>query len=508
MSREYSLRDMFVEAKISPAQIPDWFPEIKLRHPSIEGFRPRFHQITGLNLMFTHTRCALFDEQGTGKTLPAQAALVWHAAVGNRPVALMPPVLMEQFKDSFETTFEGIGQHVQMQFYKGTVAQRSALLDKWKASQKLPIIVMTPEIFRKEFAAFMELDCCALFCDECKYWANPESDTFKAIAHFLGAPGQKVLVGMNGTPAKNNLADLYGYIKLLSPSCYRSRLHFYSRHVEQKEVNIRYNKSGNLVERKIKVIDRFINTDTLRNNLYEHARRVEKKDVIDIPEKQIIEVAVKLSAAHEKAYINFCTARFVEFSDGTALSGEQTATLRQVAAQSVVNTEILKVKESSAVLEAVETLLDSIDLDASKVVIAAYYNKTVELLAERLKSFNPAVIYGPSGSRNAKEAERFKTEGDCKICIVNYQSGGVGLNFQDVCHYGIAAEPTTVPGDFDQWTDRMHRSGQKKKTTIYTIVPKNTIWVKMNQAMLKKKAWNKSVVATDLLKKELLGQPE
>lgn len=506
---KYTLKNMFEEAKVdlvSPHH--DFFEGIELRHPSIPDFRPRWHQITGLNLTFVYTRSGLWDEQGTGKTLPIQAALIWHATAGNRPIALMPPILTDQFIESFYDTFHGIEEHVQMVPYRGTLRERGLLLKEWKAlgKERMPIVIMTPEIFRKEFSAFTGLGSYVLACDECKYWANPETKTYQAIETFLGDVGQRVLIGMNGTPAKNDLSDLYGYVRLLTPSVYRSKLHFYSKHVVEKKVPIRYKKGGALKTQDVKIIDSFKNIGELRDNLYAQSRRVEKKDVIEIPPKQIIEFPFRLNQAHEDSYEMFCTARFLEFEDGTAISGEQTATLRQIAAQSVVDTSILQVKEESAVLEALEELFEQIDVKRNKVSVAAYYNKTIEIIAERFKHLNPAVIYGPKGSKNLKEADRFKREDSCRISILNYQSGGVGLNFQDVCHYGISAEPTTVPGDFDQWTDRMHRSGQKEKTTIYVLSPKRTIWIKMIQSMLKKKSWNKSVVSVDALKKELRGE--
>jgi SNF2 family DNA or RNA helicase len=505
MDRPYTLKDFFLEAKMSAEQIPDWFGSVSIVHPDVEDFRPRFHQVTGLNLLFLYTRSALYDEQGTGKTLPVQAALIWHCEQGNKPIVLMPPILIDQFMESFKETFAGLPDSIQIEAYRGSPSQRNAMLERYANGERPPILLMTPEIFRKEFAAFKKMDFCVLACDECKYWSNPDTKIYTAIEDFIGPVDQKVLIGMNGTPAKNSLVDLYGYVRLLTPGVYRSRIHFYSKHVIEKKVPVRYRKGGQLVEQDIKIIDSFRNVEELRKNAFLHARRVEKKDVIEIPEKHIIEFPFRLHPKHAKAYEEFCLARFMEFPDGTAISGEQTATMRQIAAQSVVDTSILHIDEDSAVLDALEELLDELDVGKNKVSIAGYYNRTIELIADRFKDLKPAVIYGPNSSRNSKEADRFKHDKDCRINVLNYQSGGVGLNFQGVCHYGIAAEPTTVPGDFDQWTDRMHRSGQKFKTSIYVLSPKNTIWIKMGQSMLKKKTWNKQVVSSDELKKELLG---
>lgn len=500
-----TLHDYFAEAAMPEKDIPAWFSTIAMRDPEGEPLRPRWHQIEGLNLIFKFTRSALFDEQGTGKTLPAQAALAWHGAVGNKPVVLMPPILLEQFRDAFFWTFQGIEAHLDMAIYHGTKQQRNKMLLEWH-NGKVPIILTTPTLFMKEFAGFMALDCCVLVCDECKYWANPETKVFQAIKTFLGREGEKVLTGMNGTPAKNNLADLFGYCSLLTPGVYPSKQNFYGRHVIEKDTTVRFRKNGQLVERTIRTIDSFKDIDILRQNVMLHARRVEKKDVLELPDKQVIEFPIPLSAAHKKAYEHFVAARFMEFSDGTAISGEQTATMRQICMQSVINTELLHVDEPSAVFEAIDELLEHIDLTKTKFLIGAYYNRSIEMLAKHLEKYNPAVIYGPGSSNNQRNIDKLKSDDTCRGGIVNYQSGGVGLNLQKVTHYLISAEPTTVPGDFDQWCDRAHRSGQKNKVTIYVIRPKGTIWGKAIDSMLKKKSWNQSVINSDDLRKELLGE--
>ncbi len=502
----YSLRDYFIEAKASMSSIPDCFSSIFLRHPTVDQFKPLWHQVTGLNLILVNSRSALFDQQGCGKTLPAQAAMIWNAVMGNRPIALMPPILIDQFIQAFYDTFEGATGYTDIVAYRGTKKERNTLLLEWQNKETLPIIVMTPEIFRKEFTAFKALNCLALFCDECKYWANTSTKISRAINLFLGNYGDKILVGMNGTPAKNNLADLYGYIRLLTPWVYKNKMEFYNAHVVEKEVPIRYNKNGASVTRDIKIIDSFKNIGKLKENLYLQARRVEKKDVLELPPKHIINFNFHLNKKHKLAYDEFCFARFMEFDDGSAISGEQTATLRQIAAQSIANPSLFNIDEESSLLEAVGELLDEINTNDNKVCIAAHYNKTIEVIAEKFKELNPAIVYGPTSSNNSKQIEKFKTDDSCRILIANYQSGGVGLNLQDVCHYAIAAEPTTVPGDFEQWTDRIHRTGQKENTTIYALIATDTIWVKMVASMLNKYKWNAAVVNLNVLKDELAGR--
>ena len=501
----YTLARMYEEAQVS--EYPDWAHQVVLRHPDIPDFKPRWHQILGLNLGMVHTRAALYDEQGTGKTLPAQAWAIWHAGAGNRVVIMMPPILIPQFARSLRTTFEGIEDHVKIGVYYGTQAQRNKLATEWLAAGAgAPgIFITSVDMFRREWPLFKSLGVFALLCDECKYWANPDSKTYGVIRDYLGPVGEVAILGMNGTPAKNNLCDLFGYIKLLTPHVYTNKTHFYKEHVILKTVKSRYKKDGELIERDVEIVDSFKNVAALRHNAMLQARRVEKKDVVEIPPLQIIDFPVELSKKHKEKYRQFAVAKVLEFPDGTAISGEQTATMRQICMRAVVDTDILQVDERSAVLDALEELFEEIDVERNKVYVGAYYNKTIEIICERFKHLHPAMIYGPNAGKNQKEIQKFLTNPKCRIGVANYQSGGVGLNLQDVCHYGIAAEPITVPGDFDQWTDRMHRSGQKHKTTIYSLSVPGTIWVKAQQAMLKKAAWNKGVVSSTQLKEELMG---
>lgn len=499
----YNLKMYFDEAKIS--DLPEWFDKIILRHPDIEDYRPRFHQVTGLNLPFIHSRSALFDEQGTGKTLPAQTMMIYHAAVGNKALAMMPPTLLHQFRKSFYETFEGIDEYIKIDTYHGSIPQREKMAKGWLVEPP-QIILTTPDCFRAEFKIFDQFEVNVLVCDECKYWSNSETKIATAIEWYMGEYGSRILFGMNGTPAKNNLADLYGYIRLLTPWVYRNKRDFYAQHVNEIMVPTRFRKNGQLVEKEVRVIDSFKNTGVLKKNIMLQARRVEKKDVLELPKKLIIPREFKLSPKHNKAYQHFCTAKFMEFDDGTAISGEQTATMRQIARQAIMQPDILHIDEESEVMSQIEELFDELDVDNNKIMIGAFYRETIERIAAKFAKYNPAVIYGgQTRSKNTKGEIKFKEDDTCRIVVMNYISGGVGLNFQK-SHYSISAEPTTVPGDFDQWTDRQHRSGQKCEVTCYVLIPKNTIFVRDVQKMRRKRIVNDSVMSARDLRAELLGE--
>lgn len=506
-----SLAQYFEEAQVGP--IPDWFHSIGLRHPDIGWIKPMWHQVTALNQMFVYQRYSLFDDMGSGKTLPAQAYAIWHAVMGNKPVCLMPHITLVQFQNSLKNTFAGIEQYVDTVIYHGTPKKRNAiavnLLAMAKEGKQLPIILTTDKTFMREFVLFMDLGCCALIGDEATYISNPETKTRRAIDVFMGKYGDKCALTMTGSPANNDLSDLYGYINFNTPDRYKGWLHFAHTHIDYQDINIKVKdkRSGALRDQAIASINNFKNLDLLERNLYAQARRIEKEQVMELPELNVLNYDIVLNPNHALKYEEFALSKVMLFEDGTAISGEQSATMRQIAMQSVIRPEdYFQLKEESSVMEAIDQLTHGIAY-SQKVLIFAHYQKTVEKIAERYQKYGIVTIYGGnSPSRNEKNKQTFLDDDKCRLCVANYESGGVGLNLQDVCWNIIAAEPTTVPGDFWQAIARVYRKGQKHKVTVWVVRVLKTVFVKATESMIKKDNWNKSVVSRSQLLAELRGE--
>lgn len=498
----YTLAKMMEEAQI--LNFPDWFNSINIVDPDgiQEDFKPRWHQITGLNLGMIYDRAGLYDDQGTGKALISQAWAIWNAGVGNKCVCLMPPILVGQYTYNLIHTFIRIQDKLKIASYGGTKGRRQKLINAWDKEGYPDIVVMSYQMFMKEWALFQGYSAAVL--DEACL-ANENSKTSEAINSFMGSPGDKNALVLNGTPAGNDLTALFGFIQFVTPGVYRSRLHFNTLHVDFKDIQIRVNKGGELSTREVKVVDKFRNLDLLYSNLYKQARRVMKSQVLELKEKNIIPFSFDLSEKHEEMYLKACTEMLLEFDDGSILDMTTSAKLRSNAMRSIMHPSILGVNEDSAVLDALDCILESA-LKKSKALVFCHYRDTVELLAEHLKKLNPAVIYG--GSNTEKNKEKFLKDPTCQVAVVNWTAGGIGLNFQSVCSEVIAAEPTTVPGQFDQATDRAHRSGQKDVVNVYVLMPRKTLYVKAVANMTKKGKSNYSVINRAAFLAELRGEAE
>lgn len=504
----YTLAKFYEEAHI--ANYPAWAKNIPLRRwdaatQQLVPLTPRRHQVTGLNLCMYYERSALYDEQGTGKTLIAQAKAIWHAAQGDKVVALMPPVLLSQFEQSLETSFGGIRNHVWFERYQGAKAKRHRMLEEWYAKGRTPdILAMTYNAFRDEMWVWLkENGYVVLVCDEATILKNPGSTISGVVDEFLGPEGERGLLLMTGTPAHNHLVDLYGYIHLITPTRYGSLAAFYRQHVDVEV----YGRTEERPRGFEKIVG-YRNLDLMYAALYAQARRVTKEEALDLPEREVIEIPVDLDRPHYTAYRKLVEERILEFPDGSVIDATNSSALRQITLRAVLNPRELGIDKQSAVVVGMETLLESLGMDEEKVVVFCYYNESVASLRESFAKYNPAVIYGGTTNKE-REKQKFLRDASCRMLIANYVAGGVGVDgLQGVSRYIVCAEPISVPGDYQQAIDRLHRSGQDRKVTVYIFTARGTTAVTVKREMFGKRRVNNSVVSRDQLRAGLLGEDE
>ena len=507
----YTLKMYYEEAGIEP--IPPWAKDITLRNPyTRELVKPMWHQVDGLARAFSmpNSRSGLFDDMGSGKTMPAQAFAIWNAWANNKTVVLMPGVLLGQFLNSLKKMFSPVQEHLSAEIYHGAKAKRDKAVARWQTQGSPDIVLTTYDLFRKEYQIFCSLfHYDALVMDECRVLGNPNSATALAISSFMGRNGEKAALLMNGTPGKNSLADLFGYIDFLTPGVYKGKSGFDHMHVEYTTVDtVVPGKRGGLDICKRLIVSGFRNLDQLYQNLYLQARRVEKEDVLkELPGKRLIPVHFKLSPKHKALYDKLVREKLIIFADDSMIDISYSAAVRNTCMQIVVHPQMVQLDEESEIFKVLDELLEELaPSSTNKVFILAHYRATIEKIGKRYEKYKPALIYG--GSNTEKEKVRFQEDDNCLMCVANYLSGGVGLDFQNNCHTVICFEPTTVPGDFKQAVDRVDRKGQLHKVFVYILIATGTIYSKTVATMRKKDAEILSVVSKGRLQAELCGSAD
>lgn len=485
------------------------------------------HQVSSIHGALKHVRYGMFDEPGCGKTLPAQAVALYYVGFGNKVAVVMPPILITQFVQSLTTSFIGVKENVNVRILRDGPADREELFGEWERTGNWPdILCMSYQMFinamrelrddpknpgkkkrvkvdKEVYRYLKDAGYGVLITDEAQALKNITSHVHKAVAVVAGTPqtpdkaGDFALILMTGTPIHNTFEDAYGIIKLLRPWQYLSQATFERMHCE-------YTGAG----RNKKLIG-YKNIQILHRNLYASASRVLKKDVFKMDEPRIQQVPIKLSKEHKALYDKLVRERFLEMGDRIIEATNQSS-LRQKCLRMILTPQMFTEKKVvNNVVAGIDTLIDSIGVYDEKVIIFAWFRESIEALFEHYygQGYNPAIVYGDSGTKAAKNIDKFKTNPTCRVAIMNPLSGGVGVDgLQKVCSYAIFAEPLSVPGWFKQAAERLYRPGQKSVAQIYIMKAMGTLAPKATDDMLEKESVTKLVNhdASSLLD-ELMG---
>jgi len=472
-----------------------------------EGYKYCFTVPTGFLIM--RRNGFIFATGNCMKTLPSQAFCLYHAGIGNKVVVVMPPVLLDQFDESLRETFIGVERQFTWHILTEGPKKRDMLFEQWDATRWPDMLLMTYQTFSKVPRAGRkknkeydpndptshewlkteprEQDFIAkelrdrgyevAVCDEAQALKNYSSTTSKCLQHFLGVNGEKALLLMTGTPAHNTLLDTFGLIKLVTPDKYASKRSFERLHCVYTTNSEGWSQ-----------LIGFQNKDVLHRALYAQARRVTKDQVLNLKEPHVVDRTIHLAPEHHRLYQKLVRERMLEVGEGmiTALTQQK---LRESCLQIVTTPErFTDQKLRNAVFEEVEELLDEIGPANEKVVLFATHQETVRSLANHFAYLKPVTVYGGNGGgkQNRANIEIFKTDPDCRLAVMHPLSGGVGLNLQDVCRYMIFVEPFSVPGQFKQASDRIHRGEIKHVVTFYILKVRGTLGPKMIRDMLNK----------------------
>lgn len=473
---------------------------------------PRKSQVDILGLALRTKRFGDFSDPGTGKSLISYLYLTALLMGGRKAIAIMPPGLTEQYLENYYKAIDVEVAGISTIIINQTPAKRRKLYTGWDTDGWPDLLIIGYQTFLQDGGTFlMGKGYNTFVADEAHMLKSAKAKTHKLFKLFVNEDKNNRVLLMTGTPMPTTPECAYGVISILTPQTYWSKAAFDRQHL----VKIRNPMSG------FNMVVGYKNLDKLSNNLYLQAKRVIKEDVLDIKKPNIIPVEVKMSMSHAALYKKLVEERVLEV-EGEFIPAIHSQTLRRYATQVASAPHCYTDNPvTSNTLPTLDALLDSLGVvkykepkikggtsQLNKVVLFAWFSDTIEMLTNHLKDLNPAIIDGSHNTR--KNAKKFIEDISCRAAIIQPRSGGVGLEgFQKVCSNVIFFEPVTSPGEFDQATSRVLRSGQDKVVNVYIFNVLGTVFSKDIRTMLGRTEDLKTVVVSlGELMQELLGGAE
>lgn len=154
-------------------------------------------------------------------------------------------------------------------------------------------------------------------------------------------------------------------------------------------------------------------------------------------------------------------------NNGFTFDGGQVATVRRQMGEAMV----------SQVIEHCKTLLDG---GVDKLVIGAYHTSVIDTLLYMLRDYGVLAIDGRTPVRTRQGGkfsmvEQFRHNPEKRVIIVQILTAPGIDGLQDVASHTVLAEPDWVPGNNEQFIDRLHRMGQEGSVLAQFMVAKGSL---------------------------------
>lgn len=311
--------------------------------------------------------------------------------------------------------------------------------------------------------------------DEAHMVSNPQAQRTKIINHYV--KNIKRVWLLTGTPMTSR------------PMNYYNLLHIIESPVAQnwKAYAIRYCKGYqfNAGGRKVWNVTGASNLEELRERTSGQILRRLKEDVLDLPDKIISPVYLRINSQEYKNLIGEYREWFRNNSEESSSLTVQFSKLMQV--RKLIANE--KVKQT---IDFAENIIDQ----GKKVIIFTNFTDTLQSIYQH---FGKSAVYLDGSCSNAtrqQAVDQFQNEDKIKVFVGNLKAAGVGLTLT-AAEVVIMNDLSFVPAEHSQAEDRAYRFGQKSNVLVYYPIFENTIEKNIYEVLNKKKRVISTVLGDD-----------
>ena len=459
-------------------------PELKVPHNLL--IEPYDYQKQGIAYALEKKRCILGDEQGLGKTIEAIGLLTASQAF---PALIICPASLKINWQRELKKFGGLNATI-LDDKNRASWQRFWLVKKLNGAPISEVFICNYESLRKFFVRKINREVRftlksvqfderinlfkSVIIDEshkCKTSSTQQSKFVQGICI-----GKEYVIELTGTPVVNNNIDLIQQLNIMN------RLEDFGGYTK---FMARYcagmHKSSHLKELNY----------LLRKNCF--VRRLKKNVLLQLPEKTRSYLVTDIDNMKEyreaeRDIINY----LVKYQDA-----DDDKIQRTIRGAIMVKMGVLKqISAKGKVKGAIDIIHNTIDgEDGQKLIVFCYLKEVVQILK---KEFKGAVSV--TGDDNAQQkqlaVDKFQNDEKCKLIILNYKSGGVGLTLTAASNVLFVEFPWTA-ADCVQAEDRAHRNGQKNAVNCVYLLGEGTIDEYMYKLIQTKKTISDGVTGTD-----------
>jgi len=403
---------------------------------------PLEHQKESIQKLVENKKFILADDMGLGKTTSTIIAALESGA--KKVLIICPATLKINWKREIEnysdkTVFIAEGKNFSTEH--DFVIINYDIIKNFHDSKK------------KDDSQILRANFDLVVVDEAHYIKNATAQRTKLINDIVKKVDRIWL--LTGTPMTSRPIDYYNLLSLVDSPVAKNWMAYAIRYCQGYQFNVGGRKVWNVMGAS--------NLEELRDRTIGLTLRRLKEDVLDLPDKIITPVYLRLKSKEYEEVMG-------EYYNWYEKNPEESKSL------TVQFTKLTKVRQIIAdekITQTIELAENIIEQD-KKVIIFCNFTNSLNKIVEHFGKSAVKVDGSMSKPERQHSVDSFQENDKVKVFVGNIKAAGVGLTLT-AAEAVIMNDLSFLPSDHAQAEDRAYRYGQKNNVLVYYPIFENTI---------------------------------
>jgi SWI/SNF-related matrix-associated actin-dependent regulator 1 of chromatin subfamily A len=288
--------------------------------------------------------------------------------------------------------------------------------------------------------------------DEAHYIQNKQAQRTKLINDFVSNVERLWL--LTGTPITSRPINYFNLLSLIECPVAKNWMAYVKRYCNGFQF-----QAG---RRKIWNVSGASNLEELRDRTAPLVLRRLKENVLDLPDKIITPVYLRLKSKEYEALMG-------EYYDWYDKNGDSDSLTLQFTKLTKVRQVIAEEKVASTI-EICENIVEQ----GKKVIVFTNFTKTLEMILEHFGKSAVRLDGQMSQKERQLSVDRFQNDESVMVFVGNIKAAGVGITLT-AGEAVVMNDLSFLPSDHSQAEDRSYRYGQKNNVLVYYPIFDNTV---------------------------------
>ena len=403
---------------------------------------PLQHQKEAIEKLAGSRRFILADDMGLGKTT---ATIIAALETGAKKILIICPASL---KINWQREIENY-------------SDRSVFIAEGKKfSTESDFVIVNYDILKnfhdmkdKSKSLLNQSEFELVILDEAHMISNPQAQRTKIINHYVKNIKRAWL--LTGTPMTSRPMNYYNLLNIIESPVAQNWMAYAIRYCQGYQFT-----AGN---RKVWNVTGASNLEELRDRTSKQILRRLKEDVLDLPDKIISPVYLRLKSKEYEELMG-------EYYDWFDNKKEESSSLTVQFSKLMKVRKVIANEKTKQTIEFAENIIEQ----GKKVIIFTNFTDTLQTIYNH---FGKQAVYldGSCSKPHRQHAvDEFQDNEKIKVFVGNLKAAGVGLTLT-AAEVVIMNDLSFVPAEHAQAEDRAYRYGQKSNVLVYYPLYENTI---------------------------------